>query len=37
MPRIFVNRYYSIDTHAKTTEIHVFADSSNQAYVYAQS
>ena len=32
MPRIFVNRYYSIDTHAKTTELHVFADSSNQEY-----
>ena len=30
--RIFINRYYGIDTCTETTELHFFADSSNQAY-----
>ena len=33
MPRIFMDRYYGIDTHTETTELHHFADSFNQAYV----
>ena len=32
LPRIFINRYYGIDTHTETTELHFLADSSNQAY-----
>ena len=40
MPRFFISRYYGIDTHTETTELHFFADSSNQVYgvvVYLRS
>ena len=40
IPRIFVSRYYGIETDTETTEFHFFADSSNQAYgvvVYLRS
>ena len=40
IPPIFISRYYGIDTHTETTELHFFADSSNQAYglvVYLRS
>ena len=30
--RIFIIRYYGIELHTKTTELHFFANSSNQAY-----
>ena len=39
-PRFFISRYYGIDTHTETTELHFFADSSNQVYgvvVYLRS
>ena len=40
IPRIFISRYYGIETDTETTEFHFFADSSNQAYgvvVYLRS
>ena len=33
LENIEINRYYGFDSSTETTELHIFADSSNQAYI----